>query len=74
MSVVWLVIGLIVGFVAGLFIGMRFGRGDVLGTLKYAYDETDGESYLFLEISNEENATRIKKSKYVRFKVDPSHK
>lgn len=70
MSMVWLVVGLVVG----LFLGMQFGRGKVLGTLKYARDESDASTYLFLEIHNEEDAARIEKSKYVTFKVDLSHK
>lgn len=58
-------------YLIGIFAGHYFfapKKGDFAGTLRLLKDETDGETYLFLDL--DQTPESIMKKKMVQFRID----
>ena len=63
------VIVCLAGVVIGVAATLLWLLGRKLGTLRVVIDETDGQNYLFLELSKD-NIPELRKRKHVVLKVD----
>lgn len=63
------VIVCLAGVVIGVAATLLWLLGRKLGTLRVVTDETDGQNYLFLELSKD-NIPELRKRKHVVLKVD----
>lgn len=68
-----LVIGIAIGCVVGFVLAVVGFRSLIVGTLKMAVDEYDGDSYLYVEL-NDRASWLLSSRKHVVMQVDNSRK